>query len=497
MQRLALVACVAAVAQAAPSPFQVQRYERELFASQRAAKGGLKAGPPAEYVDQYQDHFDGSNENSWKQAFYTNATFWKGPASKAPIFLCVGGEGPAIDGTAVTGSVHCNVAVEWLPATGALMFALEHRYYGCHNSSACPVEDVYAKSSLRFLSSRQALADLARFVSLMNTQYNLTADNKWITWGGSYPGMLAGWARLKFPRLIHGSVASSAPVRAELNMEGYNDVVASAYSVADNDVGGSSACEQNIRDGHAQIGQMFTTEQGRQTLASLWGKTPEWYANKANQKSFAGNGVAYFPAQDNDPTCTSFACNIRLICLTMTNSSLGDNVHRLRHLTTQQDSWATRKWELAEVKDSLLTIPNYWGYQTCTEFAFYQTCDVGSNCFYTQGLVTLEGMDSFCKTEFNISQSLVARNVNYTNDYYGGDMPAGSCVLYPNGEVDPWHANSVLKQPAAGIPTLWVPGASHHAWTHPSASNDQPSVVQAREQIRQTVQQFLNQDCLQ
>eukprot|EP00659_Diplonema_papillatum_P022028 gene22028-33788_t len=438
MQRLALVACVAAVAQAAPSPFQVQRYERELFASQRAAKGGLKAGPPAEYVDQYQDHFDGSNENSWKQAFYTNATFWKGPASKAPIFLCVGGEGPAIDGTAVTGSVHCNVAVEWLPATGALMFALEHRYYGCHNSSACPVEDVYAKSSLRFLSSRQALADLARFVSLMNTQYNLTADNKWITWGGSYPGMLAGWARLKFPRLIHGSVASSAPVRAELNMEGYNDVVASAYSVADNDVGGSSACEQNIRDGHAQIGQMFTTEQGRQTLASLWGKTPEWYANKANQKSFAGNGVAYFPAQDNDPTCTSFACNIRLICLTMTNSSLGDN-----------------------------------------------------------GLVTLEGMDSFCKTEFNISQSLVARNVNYTNDYYGGDMPAGSCVLYPNGEVDPWHANSVLKQPAAGIPTLWVPGASHHAWTHPSASNDQPSVVQAREQIRQTVQQFLNQDCLQ
>ncbi len=25
---------------------------------------------------------------------------------------------------------------------------------------------------------------------------------------------------------------------------------------------------------------------------------------------------------------------------------------------------------------------NYWGYQTCTEFAFYQTCEVGSKCFF-------------------------------------------------------------------------------------------------------------------
>ena len=59
-------------------------------------------------------------------------------------------------------SAHCNNAVEWLPETKALMFAVEHRYYGCHNASACP----YSKDDpepLTWLSSRQALADLATF----------------------------------------------------------------------------------------------------------------------------------------------------------------------------------------------------------------------------------------------------------------------------------------------------------------------------------------------
>ena len=34
----------------------------------------------------------------------------------------------------------------------------------------------------------------------------------------------------------------------------------------------------------------------------------------------------------------------------------------------------------------------------------------------------------------------VAANVDYTNAYYGADKPAGECVLYPNGEVDPCAA---------------------------------------------------------
>ena len=54
----------------------------------------------------------------------------------------------------------------------------------------------------RYLSAHQALGDLARFVGFLGGRYNITARNRFVTFGGSYPGMLSGWARLKFPNLM-------------------------------------------------------------------------------------------------------------------------------------------------------------------------------------------------------------------------------------------------------------------------------------------------------
>ena len=30
---------------------------------------------------------------------------------------------------------------------------------------------------------------------------------------------------------------------------------------------------------------------------------------------------------------------------------------------------------------------NYWGFQCCTEYGFFQTCEAGTDCFYARGLV--------------------------------------------------------------------------------------------------------------
>ena len=56
-----------------------------------------------------------------------------------------------------------------------------------------------------------------------------------------------------------------------------------------------------------------------------------------------------------------------------------------------------------------------------------------------------------------------------------------------DGEADPWRAQGITQEPecasctvAGGCPTLVVAGASHHAWTHPAAPTDQPSVGAAR-----------------
>lgn len=74
--------------------------------------------------------------------------------------------------------------------------------------------------NLMYLSSQQALADLAYFIQLMNINYKLPAGTKWIAFGGSYAGSLAAWLRYKYPHLVHGAVSASGPLLAEIDFQG-------------------------------------------------------------------------------------------------------------------------------------------------------------------------------------------------------------------------------------------------------------------------------------
>ena len=69
--------------------------------------------------------------------------------------------------------------------------------------SSCVLSSDMSDASLRYLNSEQALADLAAFRNAMTKKFNLTSS-KWISFGGSYPGSLSAWFRLKYPHLVNG-----------------------------------------------------------------------------------------------------------------------------------------------------------------------------------------------------------------------------------------------------------------------------------------------------
>lgn len=73
------------------------------------------------------------------------------------------------------------------------MIALEHRFYG----ASIPTADL-STDSLSLLSSHQSIADISRFlVEYVAVAYpNVTAV---VTFGGSYPGALSAWTRLRLP----------------------------------------------------------------------------------------------------------------------------------------------------------------------------------------------------------------------------------------------------------------------------------------------------------
>lgn len=86
---------------------------------------------------------------------------------------------------------------------------------------------------------------------------------------------------------------------------------------------------------------------------------------------------------------------------------------------------------------------------------------------------------------------MVEERIRFSNTFYGGWEPAGSNVMWVNGNVDPWSSMSVLVPPAAGQPAFMAGGASHHFWTHPAKASDQASVVEARREISATVKGWL------
>lgn len=71
----------------------------------------------------------------------------------------------------------------------------------------------------------QALGDLAFFRGHISNKYNLTENNRWISFGCSYAGQLSALFRLIYPNLVYGAVSSSAPIYSKINFKEYYEQV--------------------------------------------------------------------------------------------------------------------------------------------------------------------------------------------------------------------------------------------------------------------------------
>lgn len=115
------------------------------------------------------------------------------------------------------------------------MFA-EHRYYG--ESLPFGNKSFDSPEHSGYLTSEQALADYA---DLLQNQVN-TKGRSVIAFGGSYGGMLAAWFRIKYPHIVDGAIAASAPIlqfTADCNR--FNTILTAVFSTTNRN------CSDNIR----------------------------------------------------------------------------------------------------------------------------------------------------------------------------------------------------------------------------------------------------------
>jgi len=135
------------------------------------------------------------------------------------VFLYLGGEAPLYGPPA-------GFVEELAREHGAVVLALEHRFYG----KSQPF-DALTTENLRYLSTTQALLDAVAFQRYYREQLRAqggSGSGPWVAFGGSYAGALSAWLRAFFSAQFAGAVASSGVVQLELDFSGFDEQVASA-----------------------------------------------------------------------------------------------------------------------------------------------------------------------------------------------------------------------------------------------------------------------------
>lgn len=163
------------------------------------------------------DNFNGTDNRTYAQRYFLDDQFFDPEGGL--VFLLIGGEGT------LTGPPKGFMA-ELAEAYGALLVALEHRFYG----ESLPGNSIET-DNYRFLTVEQALGDVAAFSDHLRALYmGNPAPLRFFTFGGSYPGALSSFYRAAYPDRTLGSLASSGVVHAILEFPEFDQHVRNCVS---------------------------------------------------------------------------------------------------------------------------------------------------------------------------------------------------------------------------------------------------------------------------
>lgn len=433
--------------------------------------------PTVRWFRQRVDHFTPTDIRSWKQKY-----FQAGPVQADTLFVLVGGEAAISAGWMVSGQW-----TEYAERHRAARVQLEHRFYG----DSHPTRDLSVEN-LRYLTTDQALADLASFIASKKQELGAS---RVIVVGGSYAGVLAAWFRLKYPHLVEGAVASSAPVLAQVDFQGYLEILAQSL----NTFKPATACNDAISAANADIKEKLRTREGRMQITKTFNLCDpvdvSSMADVANLFSIlAGNfkEVVQYNNMTSGP-------DIQEVCSIMTDKSLGSEMDRYAQVNSLVSGEECLHVNYSHMIDHLKhetwdvwtdSGHRQWSYQTCTQLGFFQSSDSTIQPFGHEFPVGY--FLKLCSDIFGakLSRKLIYGAVNATNVSSGGAQYAEDRVVFVNGNIDPWHYLGITKNlPQA--PVFYVKGSAHCADMYTERPGDPPGLVKVRQLIDQIITQWL------
>lgn len=454
------------------------------------------------------NHFSSSRSPNlnimWKQRYFVNTTYWNGDGS--PIFIQIGGEGPIKSSYVNDHLYYTKLAKDF----SALVFAIEHRFYG----KSQPAGGDLSLKNLRYLSSQQALADLARFTEGMVKKY-AAPHSPVIVFGCSYPGALSAWFRLKYPHLVAGSISSSAPLHAKLDFYEYLEVVASSL-----EYWGTKECVNIVQNATNTLHKMLVNNSMHKKLIQDFNLcTTDSEGNIINPLETAkdqGNfistalGNIMLVVQYNNMTKGP---NVSDIC-TFLNASI------LSGHTALSSYAALNEWFLNRTNntcvsvfynDSIKQLRNtaagdspmrQWIYQQCQEFGYFATTSSLEERVFgpappNDDYPLSKSLD-ICRDTFDwfdYNEILGNNNIDSTNNFYGSTNISSSNILFVHGSLDPYHVLGVTSSRGNSMPAILIPYTAHCADILMPKPSDPPQLQTARDHITKYIKSWMPPHC--
>lgn len=392
-----------------------------------------------------------------------------------------------------------NTGLMWESADqhkAGLLF-LEHRYYGESKPFAS-----MDKKTMGYLSTHQAMADYAAILSHVKA----TMDHHDITvigFGGSYGGMIATYFRLKYPYIVDGVIAASAPIWTYFG-EGY-DRKSFAKIVTRDARMASSTCVENAKNAWKVIFEMGKSSTGRQQLSNLVGvcsssipqthtdvdKLVDWMSeawdymamgNFPYQSNYVLDGIGYLPAYPMEKAC-SFLKEEQdgMVLVKSMANAIGVYYNASKQVSCYR----------YDTKFSSET-ENFWNYQYCTEHFMPMERDGVHDMFYDQPFNASRAFQE-CRDTWGVEP-----DVHHGINEFGGRKILNhiSNVVFSNGALDPWSGGGVLEIPRwlqqkNNLHTVVIPEGAHHLDLMFANDKDPVSVIKARQIENEAIAEWI------
>ncbi|KAI1900536.1 hypothetical protein AGOR_G00050940 [Albula goreensis] len=439
------------------------------------------------YFMQFLDHFNFNTlgNGTFDQRYLITDQYWK--KGYGPIFFYTGNEGDVWEFALNSGFI-----TELAAEQKALVIFAEHRYYG----KSLPFgKDSFNIPEVGLLTVEQALADYAVMITELKQELGATACPV-VVFGGSYGGMLSVYMRLRYPNIVAGALAASAPI---LSTAGMGDPKQFFQDVTSDFEQHSSDCRDAVRGAFQKL-EILAQHEDYQAIQEgfLLCKPPASSQDIHQLKGLLRNAFTLMAMLDY-PYSTHFMGNmpanpVKVACDTMLSGldllpALRNTVGIVYNSTgtlTCFDLY-TLYVECADPtgcglgSDSLA-----WDYQACTEIELCYESNNVSDMFPPLPF-TEQDRESYCGKRWGV----VPRPGWLKTQFWGDALSTASNIIFSNGDLDPWANGGIRKSLSSSLIAINISDGAHHLDLRGSNEADPVSVIEARRRESEIIAQWV------